>query len=582
VAFLDGLFDVFGGDGPFGGDAGVMAATPSGGRASQRLLETLGEDLAELRALYANAAAETVKAGVGLDGLSPDAFRERMADLARGLVIRILLEITGVDWSWSAGELAVGRLIFEHLWGRRLKDDQVEAALEHLRGQPQPQWEAVVQPFVRLPAFREHRDELLTLAFRIANLIAKADGRVTPEEHQQLSMLRGHLDNLLRPIKLQDSSRTLKGAAGAPPHKARGYKAGAQALQTQEAAAPPLPVAKPAEAAKSKDQQFDEAVAELNRLIGLRTIKDEVRSLMNFLKLQRQRAAHGLPETKISLHSVFNGNPGTGKTTVARLMGKLLGALGILAKGHLVETDRSGLVAEYAGQTGPKTNKRIDEAQGGVLFIDEAYSLVAEKGDDPYGQEAVQTLLKRMEDDRERLVVILAGYPKPMDRLLRSNPGLQSRFNRFFHFPDYSWSELCQIMETLTERCHYVLPPLTRARLILGFRRVCEAKDEHFGNARLVRNLYEKAVTRLADRIAGIAPLTKDLLTRIEPEDLRFDDLPADVFAPLDAGQARFTVICAGCGQTSAARPELLGRHLKCKICAHVFAAPWGELVVEA
>src|SRR5207237_7794667 len=159
----------------------------------------------------------------------------------------------------------------------------------------------------------------------------------------------------------------------------------------------------------------------------LRSIKQEVRGLINFLKMQQAREEFGLPQTPISLHHVFSGNPGTGKTTVARLLGRLLGAMGLLAKGHLVETDRSGLVAEYAGQTGPKTNARITEALDGALFIDEAYSLVAETGDDSYGAEAVQALLKRMEDDRERLAVILAGYPTPMDRLLKSNPGISSR-----------------------------------------------------------------------------------------------------------------------------------------------------------
>src|SRR5262249_31610405 len=150
-------------------------------------------------------------------------------------------------------------------------------------------------------------------------------------------------------------------------------------------------------------------------------------------KMQQERKKFDLPHTAISLHSVFSGNPGTGKTSVARLLGHIFGAMGLLAKGHLVETDRSGLVAEYAGQTAVKTNKKIDEALDGVLFIDEAYSLVSDKkGDDAYGAEAVQTLLKRMEDDRDRLVVILAGYPKPITRLLRSNPGLSSRFSRQF------------------------------------------------------------------------------------------------------------------------------------------------------
>src|SRR5204863_1738957 len=171
-------------------------------------------------------------------------------------------------------------------------------------------------------------------------------------------------------------------------------------------------------------------LAELDELIGLAAIKQEVRTLANYLKLERRRGEAGLADTAMSLHMVFTGNPGTGKTTVSRIIGKIFAAMGVLKKGHLVETDRSGLVAGYAGQTGPKANAKIDEALDGVLFIDEAYSLVAQDGQDSFGNEAMQALLKRSEDDRNRLVVILAGYPEEMKSLLDSNPGLSSRFSR--------------------------------------------------------------------------------------------------------------------------------------------------------
>jgi SpoVK/Ycf46/Vps4 family AAA+-type ATPase len=297
--------------------------------------------------------------------------------------------------------------------------------------------------------------------------------------------------------------------------------------------------------------------------------------------MQQQREAMGLPQTKVSLHMVFSGNPGTGKTTVARIIGRVFGAMGILAKGHLVETDRSGLVAQFAGQTGPRTNKKIDEALDGVLFIDEAYSLVSTRGEDPYGAEAVQALLKRMEDERHRLVVILAGYPEPMDALLASNPGLSSRFNRKLHFADYSTMELARILQAMCERDHYELPSATRARLLTGFHWLVEQRDEHFGNGRLVRNTFERAIRRLATRIAGVTPVTRELLTRLEPADLVFDGLPDEARDAARLTASRFRIACPACQHTHIVAAKFLGQAAKCKRCSGKMPLDWGEPVSE-
>jgi SpoVK/Ycf46/Vps4 family AAA+-type ATPase len=322
-------------------------------------------------------------------------------------------------------------------------------------------------------------------------------------------------------------------------------------------------------------------MAELDRLIGLTNIKEEVRTLANFLKVQAKRKTAGLPTTELTLHMVFGGNPGTGKTTVARIVGKIFGAMGILSKGHLVETDRSGLVAEYAGQTGPKSHKKIDEALDGVLFIDEAYTLIAAEGDDPYGHEAVQTLLKRMEDDRERMVVILAGYPVEMVVLLRSNPGLSSRFSRQLDFVDYTPLELVQIFGQMCQKNQYQTGAETRAKVIAGLTWLHATRDRHFGNGRTVRNLFEDAIRRQANRIAEIAELSVAALSTLEPVDVYFENCPAEALAPAAKGELRIRIVCTKCQHGKDVPQKFLGQAVKCPKCKKDFVAEWGELAKD-
>ena len=261
---------------------------------------------------------------------------------------------------------------------------------------------------------------------------------------------------------------------------------------------------------------------ELDELIGLEAVKDEVRSLANFVKVQQKRQAQGLKTPKLSYHLVFTGSPGTGKTTMARIVARIYKDLGILKKGHTVETDRSGLVAKYMGQTAIKTNAIVDSALNGVLFIDEAYALVPERGSgQDYGQEAISTLLKRMEDDRDRLVVIIAGYPKEMKRFIASNPGLQSRFNRYINFPDYTADELVRIFYMYLKKNQYVLAAGADDMLREKLNYAVEHKDYNFGNARFVRNIFEKAIQHQANRISNLRTPTGRQLTEITADDLR-------------------------------------------------------------
>ncbi|MCY7276296.1 MAG: AAA family ATPase [Phormidesmis sp. CAN_BIN44] len=268
------------------------------------------------------------------------------------------------------------------------------------------------------------------------------------------------------------------------------------------------------------DRVLEEALAELNDLTGMSNIKEEVKTLANFLKVQKIRSERGLAKTTVSLHAVFCGPPGTGKTTVARLMGRIYKGLGFLTQGHLVETDRSGMVAGYVGQTAKQVDDLVKSALNGVLFIDEAYALVPGESGRDFGQEAIDVLLKRMEDHRDRLVVIVAGYTDEMTTFIESNPGLESRFNRYFYFNHYKPEELLAIFEKMSSKSHFKLAPGTGEKLQNLFEDLYENRDKTFGNARLVRNLFEKSLERQANRLAVLSSLSDELLTTLLPEDI--------------------------------------------------------------
>ena len=293
----------------------------------------------------------------------------------------------------------------------------------------------------------------------------------------------------------------------------------------EEPAAPVQEAPKETVQENEPEETLEELLEDLNDLTGLTKVKEDLNSLINLLKVHKMRMDRGLPQTSVSLHMVFTGNPGTGKTTVARMMSKIYRQLGVLSKGHLVEVDRSGLVSGYVGQTAIKTKKVIDSALGGVLFIDEAYALTPAGGSNDFGIEAVNTLLKAMEDNRDDFVVIVAGYPELMDDFLESNPGLRSRFNKQILFEDYTAEELVDIFSGICGKSFYEVTDDAMECVRNFFTDRCAQKLPGFANGRDVRNYFEKALTNQANRLAAMCDVTDSDLVTITLDDVKDIDL---------------------------------------------------------
>ena len=391
--------------------------------------------------------------------------------------------------------------------------------------------------------------------FRYANALVKADGKVTAKEVEILSQLK---DLLYPPAGTSEVSFDNRhdDSSGGRPHQ------------------------------DEKGHSLDDLLNELNGLIGLDSVKNDVTQLVNFLRVQQMRKSSGMAATAVSRHLVFYGNPGTGKTTVARLIAQIYHALGILKRGHLIETDRSGMVAGYVGQTALKVREIVESAIGGVLFIDEAYTL-AGSGQD-YGQEAIDMLLKLMEDHRDDLIVVVAGYPDKMAGFISSNPGLRSRFNKYLHFADYEPEQLLSIYELFCKNSGFKLTPKARTKAQLLFQTLFNVRDESFGNARVARNIFEQTINHQANRIITIPKVTDEVLGTIEALDVpgeAADRIPPKTAASTPANSENSESIvfqearpirfaCPSCTKSIKAPAKFAGKTGECPNCGSRMTIP--------